>query len=589
MAGVGEKPAPPAVHDSFEQQIQMLGIIAVLSCCAAAALCPGIALGAGVYWLWCWLREPRRWLRLACVAVSTLAFAWLNNALVVGWLWADWFAHGLTLGDIHIKAIGVGAAIRSFAVETLVGPAALELSLLGYLLWSRSLGAQIRRDQRADTRRWRAVSGRRQLHAVLARRLGKRPQATTGHPAGFIRLGINRESEEAFDLELPRELASHVLLAGVTGAGKTNTEARLVGGALANRYGAIFIDCKGTDLKEPARLLAQRYRLPFYLVDPDDPASLGYNPCSGDAAAIANKLIGAFSYGEGAEIYKNIAMEAIPLVARGLLATGHQVTLEALYHGCDPRVMLDFSHRMPPGAEDRIRQRLFDLGDNPDKLTKQGYAGLQRRFGALLEGKFGDLFRSQNMLDWDTALARPSVVYIALSTLASSEDVELMGRVIAQDIKQVCARRLQMIARGHSVVPFIVDIDEFAALREAEQLTDLPLQARAALMSIMVATQYLPESYALRKSLLGSGLIISHRVEAEDSDSIAAALGTYSRTELTNQLDFETGFASKGSVRHVEAYAVHPNDLRDFRTGYVAVRSFATHRSAIVHVFPASA
>ena len=50
-------------------------------------------------------------------------------------------------------------------------------------------------------------------------------------------------------------------------------------------------------------------------------------------------------------------------------------------------------------------------------------------------------------------LAEPSVTYIALSALASSEDVELMGRVIAQDLKQVCSRRIRDIARGAQVVP----------------------------------------------------------------------------------------------------------------------------------------
>ena len=150
------------------------------------------------------------------------------------------------------------------------------------------------------------------------------------------------------------------------------------------------------------------------------------------------------------------------------------------------------------------------------------------------------------------------MTYAALSALAAPEDVELMGRVLAQDLKQICAKRLDLISRGHRLEPVIVVIDEFASLREADQLSDLLRQARAALMIVVVSTQYIPESFDLRKSVLGAGLLICHRAESEDANALAEALGTRTRTELTNQLDFETGFAHKGSVKQVQAYVVHP-------------------------------
>ena len=284
-----------------------------------------------------------------------------------------------------MQRVNTGHVLASLSVEILAGPLAFELGFAGYGLMRRSLGAQIRRDQRADTRRWRAVTGQQQLHSRLPNPHARPEDATSDHQPGRIRLGIDRETERPFDLELPRDLATHVFMPGVTGAGKTNTISRLIGGALANGYSAIVIDCKGTDLRKPARELSARHRLPFYLVDPDDPASLGYNPCSGDAAAVANKLIGAFSYGPSAEIYKNVAMEAIPLIVRGLAAAGRDVSLEALYDACAPHGMRDACTAIPHGADDRVRTRLLDLAAavDHDKLSKNGYSGLQRRFGAL--------------------------------------------------------------------------------------------------------------------------------------------------------------------------------------------------------------
>ena len=401
----------------------------------------------------------------------------------------------------------------------------------------------------------------------------------------MVRLGTDRETDRPFDLALPDDIAAHVFLPGVSGAGKTNTLARLASGVLRNGYGVVFVDCKGWALRNTAAALASQYELPFYLVDPDDPRSLGYNPCSGDAPAVANKLVGAFSYGPNAEIYKNIAMEALPVIVRGLHAAGEHVTLEALYEGCGPRGMARIAQRITDASHQRVRQRLLTLsGDEDGKLSRSGYQGLQRRIGALLEGKFGDLFRSANMLDWRRTLAHPSVTYIALSTLATSEDVELMGRVVIQDLKQVCARRLKTLAHGTSLQPVLAIIDEFAVLRDADQLSDLLRQAREALMPVVVSTQHIPQTPDLRKSVLGAGALICHKVESEDANDLAEALGTYTRTELTNQLDFDTGYTQKGSIRQVQAYGVHPNELRELKTGYVAIRVPTHGRARIVHV-----
>jgi len=64
-------------------------------------------------------------------------------------------------------------------------------------------------------------------------------------------------------------------------------------------------------------------------------------------------------------------------------------------------------------------------------------------------------------------------------------------------------------------VPALIVFDEFAALREAEQIVDLLLQARQARFSVVVSTQYLP----VLKACLGSGLIIAHRLESDDAET----------------------------------------------------------------------
>jgi hypothetical protein len=572
-----ESQAAPAAQGPLETQLQEGAAILGAACALIALTNPGILVGALVWWTWRWLERPYVWLRVLCAVALAAPLIALQSFLVWAWPWRDVLAHSLS----QVTAVDGSLALRSLYTEALAGPLWFEAMLLATVLWRRRVDSQIRHDHRLDKRRWNALTGRKQrtwpepgAHAL---------EHSPAHPPGRIRIGVDQETNRPFDLYLPRDIETHVFLPGVTGTGKTTTLTRFGGGALANHCGVVFIDCKGGGLRGVARRLAEQYGVPFYLVDPDAPSSLGYNPCSGDAASVANKIIGAFSYGPTAEIYKHIAMETLPVIVRGLQAARVPVTLDALYQALAPGGMENLAHMI---EDDGLRARLADLANRAgDRTGSGGQAGLRHRLGALLEGKFGHLFRATDTLDWETAFATPSVTYIALSTLASSEDVELMARVLAQDLKQVCARRIQALGEGADVPPVLAVWDEFAALNEAEQLVDLLLQARQALMPTIVSTQYLPESVPLRKAVLGAGLLIAHRVEGEDAEAIANQFGTRRGGELTSQVDFGTGFSDKGSLRRVEKYQVHPNELRTFKVGQVALKSVVQGRYSIVRVY----
>ena len=142
------------------------------------------------------------------------------------------------------------------------------------------------------------------------------------HPPGKIRLGLS-DRHQLFDLDIA-EIAQHVFVPGATGTGKTTTLMRLAGGALSNGYGVVVIDCKGVGLAPAAKQLAEKFHVPFNVVDPDETRSLGYDTCTGDPSHVANKLVGSFSFSADAEIFKNIAMEIVPVIARGLLAANQK-------------------------------------------------------------------------------------------------------------------------------------------------------------------------------------------------------------------------------------------------------------------------
>ncbi|HEV3189797.1 MAG TPA: hypothetical protein VGY54_04830 [Polyangiaceae bacterium] len=574
-----ESQAAPAAQGPLETQFQEYAAVLAGACGIIALANPGVLAGAAVAWAWRWIKQPRIVVRLICAfALAALLIA-LQSFIAPGWPWRDALARVPTL---QVAPVNDAIALRSFCTEALAGPLWFEGMLLATVLWRRRVDAQIRHDHRLDKRRWNALTGRRQR--PLADRIAPPTDRSLAHPAGCIRLCADEETNRPFDLKLPEDLAAHIFLPGATGTGKTTTVARMGDGALANGYAAIFVDCKGGGLRAVAERLAARHHVPFYLVDPESPHTFGYNPCSGDASSVANKLIGAFTYSPAAEIYKNIAMEMLPVVVRGLQAANVAVTLDALYDALSPGGIENVVHAIE--GDDPLRARLLDLSARAgDRTGAGGQAGLRHRLGALLEGRFGTLFRITPALDLEQVITTPSVTYIALSTLASSEDVELMGRVYAQDFKQLCARRIRALGEGADVTPVLTVWDEFAALNEATQLVDLLLQARQALMPTVISTQYLPENLPLRKAVLGAGLLIAHRVEGEDAEAIANQFGTRRGGELTSQVDFETGFSEKGSLRRVEKYNVHPNELRTFKTGQAALKSVPQGRYSIVRIY----
>ena len=258
---------------------------------------------------------------------------------------------------------------------------------------------------------------------------------------------------------------------------------------MASGSGLVIIDCKGGSLGATAKKIAQRHGLPFIVVDPDDLATVGYNPCTGSPSDVANKLIGSFAFGEAGEIYKQVGMNVIPLIVRGFIATGVPVTLVTIAAALDANGLRllakkvdDLTTDSDPAGEvlRTLADQLRDFVGDADVAGKNGVSGLKFRLGALVQGSFGPLFGVAKELDWDAVFATPTVVSVSLPVTAASEDVELLGRVIIQDLKQACGRRLR--AGSESLAPTLIAIDEFAALKDAKQIIDLLLQARQAKM-----------------------------------------------------------------------------------------------------------
>jgi Type IV secretion-system coupling protein DNA-binding domain len=533
---------------------------------------PATLIGAAIAFVIWRITKPDILTRCLVAGLSAAAATALQPAFSIVWSWSL-LVHLVFPSDPTM--FSASAIVSSLPAEMLLGPLVLVAFQLGFDYrrqtihgeeWARH--NQVANRKRALERGWPGPDG------------GPVTAAATQAPArGTIHLGVSVDDSRPFALDVD-EVSQHVFIPGASGMGKTTTLVCLADGALANGYGVVIIDCKGVGLGGEARALASRHKVPFTIVDPYDEQSVGYDPCSGDPATIANKLIGAFSFTGEAEIYKQVAMEVIPVICRAMAASKTDITLDTIYDALGQGGLARLGRT--PGAED-YRNRLEDM-EHSGGVGKAGYVGLQKRLGALMEGTFGELFRKRPALDWESEMRASRVTYLSLSSTAASEDVELFGRVITQDLKQVCDQRMRALERGEEQVPVLVIYDEFAALREARQVIDLLLQARQARVPLVVATQYLPEEVAIRKPVLSAGVLIAHRTEALDADLIAAQFGTHRTTNVTAQINYQSGESEKGSVRWVEEYNMHPNVLKELPVGVVAVFARRTGRKTLVRI-----
>jgi Type IV secretion-system coupling protein DNA-binding domain len=375
------------------------------------------------------------------------------------------------------------------------------------------------------------------------------------------------------------ELEHHVTTLGATGTGKTTTLTRFMDTALEAGWPVIVLDAKGGRLADFSRAVAARHGQSARVWLPGDPDSWTYDVCSGEATALANRLVGAFQHGPNAEIYRNLSQAILPLVAQALQTSGLGTNLDMLRRYLDRARLVGLARRV---ADPVLNAELLGLDED---LYRRALVGLAGRLAALRHGTFGPwLMPSSRTLDLPASLHEPAVTYFGLPATGASEDVALVGRVLVQHLKQACYEMLRSsVARQALIV-----VDEFASLGEASQLVDLLLQAREARLALVVSTQFLPRTAALRHAVLGAGALVVHQIgSAEDAELIARTLGTRSTYEIARQVQLGPTLSIRRLLRPAAAYLVSPDDLRRLAVGQAVVSiRHGRQRIAIVQVDP---
>lgn len=549
----------------------------------AACLClPGLVLGTVVAaHIWRQRQTPpsTRW---GWSVVAALLFLYIAPA--VTWTWPGQLLSGASFGSV------IGCTL----VEVLAGPLALQA-----ITWLIAPLAH-------------SVDPEHMAPAETPAATGAPEHAQEGTPTSpphpvpesdasahdrqpLLRLGVDATGR-VVNIDM-RDEAS-VFVAGLPGTGKTTTLIRLIAESLRCGWCVIAVDLKGSgSMNRAIHTVAERAAVPLYTVDRSDPHTYGYNTCSGDPTQVANKLVGSFDFSGVASVYQQVALDAVSKVAAAVQARDQAVTLGAIVASLQTDEMLKLgreaataSKHVPkdsPAYVDYVTH-LTALSKAADKtrVLQEGLVGIQKRLAALDGGSFGPLLRHAPALEWEAILAAPSLTYLSLPTLASPADVELLGRVIIQDVKQLADRRLRAL---EPCPRCLLIIDEFGALNEPTQIIDLILQGREAGITTVASTQFLPKTPALLHALLGAGVVMAHRVASPDAEVLASQFGTVPSMDVATQVDYQTGEVTRGTVRRGQTYAIAPDRFRNLSPGHVALRvarAVPSLRHRIVRISP---
>ncbi len=152
-----------------------------------------------------------------------------------------------------------------------------------------------------------------------------------------------------FSLELA-DLDQHVSILGATGSGKTTTVSRFMDAALGAGWAVTVLDAKGGNLAETVRRLGQRHQVEAAVWLPGAADSSTYDVCAGDAAAVSNRLLGAFEHGRDGEVYRQLSQALLPLFVRALEESGKPWDLETLRASLNRARLVGLARKVPDEA-----------------------------------------------------------------------------------------------------------------------------------------------------------------------------------------------------------------------------------------------
>lgn len=424
---------------------------------------------------------------------------------------------------------------------------------------------------------WRSTQNQRRAGGDIAARIDARPGPLAVARRLLARRGAGRVMTSAGLLvghdsqhqavRVPvGERTTHTLVLGATGAGKTVTQAWMLGRAVDAGFAVVCVDPKGDPLlMSELHAAAQRNGRRFSLWTPEGPCS--YNPFAhGSHSELADKALAGETYTE--PHYLRQAQRYVAQATRTLQAAGQPVTLWSLVSTLDPDELEKLARPLP---EDRA-VLVHSYVDSLTGEQRRGLAGTRDRLAILAESELGVwLGEYPEGIDLRREIASGGVVYLRLDADRWPLLAEMLAAAIVQDLITVAAHHQATPAKA------LVCLDEFSAVAP-EQVVRLLGRARSAGLSLVLGTQEVADLESdrhpglLQQVLGNAATIIAHRQRVPDSAELLARVagtrGSWTHTQRTHGL---VSGRDEGTRTRAREFHIHPEDFKTLAAGEAVV------------------
>jgi len=384
-----------------------------------------------------------------------------------------------------------------------------------------------------------------------------------------------------------KQRLGHVQIIGTTGRGKTESlilpwivrDAR-------NGVSSLVIDGKG-DPELASRVRCALWGVAavrtFDLGNPSKSATI--NPlATGTAQAIVDRIFASFDFPD--PFYKGVQYDSALALVSALKAAEptKAVTFRRLHAVLVSDIELAKLAKACPDA--RLKERLQRMLAQSRQVREANHMGLVSQLAPFAEGEVSELvngFTGDDVIEMEDSLCpahstehrAPHVNIILLPTLKYQIVAKQLGRMILQDLAGCVGERAGRM--GSQASFYSVFMDEFSAFayegfeqilnkaRSSKVALHLSHQSTADLSMVSPDFARIVNTNTNVKCLLGLN-------DPDTADFYARHIGTRAserRTERVEDLGWMNSNARTGqaSVRSVEEYKIHPNELKNFTHG----------------------
>jgi hypothetical protein len=368
-----------------------------------------------------------------------------------------------------------------------------------------------------------------------------------GHPDAF---GYSLRIKSDIGLG-PVDLNRHTVVCGTTGSGKNVTLDNLVENRLKAGLPVVMIDPKG-DNKALLKFkkLNAHYNRKCYIFSESYPLSDSCNPIlEGEASTIVNRLFSIFDWGE--PYYADTNYVALEKAVYALKSNNVPVTISALLNYLETNL------------KDKETQNIINKLSKIDKSA----------FGEILSAK-------EDSITFSKIRADRASIYIGLSTLGFPEVSQAIGKLFVYELMYHSYKTFSEFIDPDFKLPppFMVVIDELGSVI-TEDFISLINKCRGAGIGVCVSFQLLSDldciSDQFRDQLIGNmnNFFIGHTHVPTEAEYWSKMLGTSQGRKFTHQTEDDED-QSKGSVREVEEFLVHPSIFKKLKIGQFVIKSF---------------